>query len=61
MEYIVDQNLCVGCGACISLCPNVFKLNENGKAEVKSRDEAEADCVKQADSSCPVQAISIKE
>lgn len=58
MSISVDKNLCIGCGVCASLCPHVFKINENeGKSEVISQEDE--DCAKNAASSCPVQAISV--
>jgi ferredoxin len=53
----VDQNLCIGCGACVSMCPQVFKLEE-GKSKVFS---AEQNCpcdLQEVMDSCPVSAIS---
>ena len=29
----VEQNLCIGCGLCCSVCDEVFRINEHGKAE----------------------------
>lgn len=56
MSISIDKNLCIGCGACASLCQKNFELNEGeGKAEVIS--EENTDCAKQAAASCPVQAI----
>ena len=28
----VNEN-CIGCGACTAVCPDVFDLNDEGKAE----------------------------
>ncbi len=54
----VDQEKCIGCGLCESLCPEVFKMEANsGKAEVKA--QKKIPCVKEAIESCPVEAISI--
>ncbi|RLG11010.1 ferredoxin [Candidatus Pacearchaeota archaeon] len=50
----IDKQKCVGCGACVSICPEAFEMKD-GKAEVKSQD---ADCIDEAIDSCPVQAIS---
>ena len=56
----VNQETCIGCGACESLCPQCFKINEStGKAEVISQDDL--DCAKNAAESCPVQAIVVHE
>jgi ferredoxin len=57
MSISVDQNTCIGCGACASLCPGTFKLGDSGKSEVISQDDSE--CAKNAAQSCPVQAITV--
>jgi len=57
MAIAVDQNTCIGCGACASICSSVFKMNDAGKSDVISQEEG--DCAKNALDSCPVQAISI--
>jgi len=54
----VNKDLCIGCGTCEALCPAVFKLNAEAKAEVVS--QADAGCAKTAAESCPTQAIKIK-
>lgn len=54
----VDQETCIGCGTCAALCPDTFKLNDNGKSEVISQTNLE--CAKNAAASCPVQAISVE-
>lgn len=53
----VDQEGCIGCGACVALCPSVFDMNEEGKSHVISQDDVT--CAQNAVSSCPVQAIAI--
>ncbi|MDD5291482.1 MAG: ferredoxin [Patescibacteria group bacterium] len=58
MSIKVTQELCIGCGACVSLCPDVFKINDAGKSEVIS--EENVACAKNAAESCPVQAIEVK-
>lgn len=34
-RVVVDKNKCLGCGTCVALCPEIFELGEDGKAEVK--------------------------
>lgn len=51
----VDEEKCIGCGACTSVCPEGFELGNDGKAKVKN---PKASCVGEAASSCPVEAIS---
>ena len=57
----VDKDLCIGCGLCPSVCPDVFSMEDDGKAEVivaevPNNSEAQA---KEAEAGCPVNAIEI--
>lgn len=62
MKAIVDPDLCVACGMCVSACPAVFAFNEDGKAEaVKQPEGDEKTCAAEARDGCPVSAISIEE
>lgn len=54
----VNQELCIGCGTCESLCPKVFKV-ENGKSTVIADDCGDCNC-EEVISSCPVSAISME-
>jgi len=54
----VNQETCIGCGACEATCPNVFELKD-GKAYVKKgQEKSKLACVKEAIEGCPVSAIS---
>ena len=55
----VDKQKCLGCGLCVNLCPEVFKLKD-GKSEVKEKVDLEKNknSIKESIDSCPVQAIS---
>jgi ferredoxin len=60
MRVTVDDQRCRGHGVCITLCPEVFQLNEDGYSEVQVSEvpaglEASAH---QAITDCPEQAIS---
>ena len=54
----VDQDLCVGCGLCEQVCPDVFEMGDDGAATVKAGADGSAACVQDAIDQCPVEAIS---
>lgn len=54
----VNEEMCIGCGTCESLCPTVFKI-EDGKSKVITEDCGDCDCQSVIDS-CPVSAISME-
>lgn len=54
MVIKVDAKKCIGCGACASICPQVFEM-KNGKATVIA--QKDIPCVKEAIDTCPVEAI----
>ena len=56
--FLVDDDLCFGCGACIALCPvNVLELVDR----LAKVDEKNCTHCKHCIPSCPVYALSIKE
>ena len=54
----VNEELCIGCGTCESLCPKVFQL-QDGKSKVISEDCGDCNC-EEVISSCPVSAITME-
>lgn len=59
---VIDKELCISCGNCVDLCPEVFGWDENGKADVidAAGCGTKCDCQEAADS-CPVDAISLED
>ncbi len=59
MKAIVDQEACIGCGICPSVCPEVFEMGDDGKSHVILDDiSGLEDSVEEAIENCPVAAIS---
>jgi ferredoxin len=62
LKAIVDKDDCIACGLCPSICPEVFEMQDDGKAgtmvdEVPSGVE---DSAQEAADSCPTSAISVE-
>ena len=58
-KKMVNKDVCIGCGACISMCPvSAIKFGADGKAEINPDI-----CIKckTCEGVCPVSAIKIKE
>lgn len=56
-EVYVDQEICIGCGLCVSIIPEVFQLNDAGVSEVQSQAGADEVKIQEAIDSCPVNCI----
>lgn len=54
----VDKNKCIGCGACVSICPASFEMKD-GKACAVKGEVDKLSCEKDAGTGCPVGAISV--
>ncbi len=55
----VDRDLCIGSGDCVDAAPEVFSLDDEGKAFVLDPDAATHDEVVDAARNCPVTAIFV--
>lgn len=69
MKAKVNKDLCIGCGACAAIVPDVFQIGDDGLAEVITDNEVKEteiskdliDEVKDAAEGCPTNAIEISE
>lgn len=62
MNAVVDPLLCTACGLCAELCPEVFEMGtEVAEVIADPIPLDQMDCVKEAEESCPVEAISITD
>lgn len=63
MKVKVDQEKCIGCGACIGIADEVFQFDDDGLSyavdeEVSDSNESLAEMAAQA---CPTEAIEIEK
>lgn len=59
MKVKVNQDACIGCGACAAICEDVFEINDEGLSEVKTNEiskDIEQE-VRDVIDSCPTGAI----
>ena len=59
MKVIVKKDVCIGCGACQAIAPDVFEINDDGIAQEISEEVKEefVEDATDAKEGCPVNAI----
>ncbi len=61
-KIMVNESLCIGCGACVAIDPNHFDFNSQGLSTAKIEDVENIDQnLASAVESCPTNAIKIAE
>ncbi|HCC00865.1 MAG TPA: ferredoxin [Ruminococcaceae bacterium] len=63
MHAKIDRDGCISCGLCVDTCPKVFRMADDGSAEVCA-DPVPKDLegkAKEAKDGCPVSVISISK
>ncbi len=61
MKASIDRSGCIGCGLCASVCPEVFRMADDGLAEV-CKDPVPAgaeESAVEAQEGCPVSVITL--
>lgn len=63
MKAIVNQDTCIGCGLCVSMCEDIFCINENNLAEAISDiiTETMLETAAEVANYCPVNAITMED
>ena len=62
MKAAVDKEICIGCGLCPSICPEVFSMDDDGLAVAidEEIDDNLIDSAREAEESCPTDAITVE-
>lgn len=59
MKFKVDQELCIGCGACEETCPDVFELSGDTSSVTRETCPEDLEALAlEAETGCPADAIS---
>lgn len=62
MKAYVDKSGCIGCGLCAEICPDVFRMTDDGVAEAYAPVRLEvAGLAVEAKESCPVSVIELED
>ncbi len=55
----IDREECMGCEACVELCPDIFAFDSDDvKAYVTKPEGGDEKCIEEAIASCPAGCIS---
>ena len=67
-KYVVNKDVCIGCGACAAIAPDVFEINDEGlaqaiepKNQVDKMDEETREAAQDALEGCPTSAIELTD
>ncbi|MEA4832655.1 Ferredoxin [bioreactor metagenome] len=62
MKATIDRKGCIACGLCVSTCPEVFRMADDGLAEVYTDPVPESveETATEAQENCPVSVITAK-
>ena len=62
MKATLDQSGCISCGLCPEVCPEVFRMGDDGVAEVyqETVPEGAEEKAIEAQEGCPVSVITVE-
>lgn len=59
MKIKILRDKCISAATCVAIAPDVFELDDEGKAILKDASGADEQTILDAAKSCPTQAIEI--
>ncbi len=62
MKAYVDKDGCIACGLCPDICPEIFRMEDDGKAGASNDEVPEnlLESAKEAEEQCPVAVITVE-
>lgn len=62
MKGFVDKDICIGCGVCPTVCPEIFEMDDDELAKASEDEIADnlVESAKDAEEQCPVNAITVE-
>ncbi len=62
MKAVIDRSGCIGCELCAQICSEVFRMADDGLAEVYAEvTDSLKESAEEARDSCPVSVISLED
>lgn len=72
MKIIFEKSKCLGCGACVAVCPKYWEMTEDNKSHLKNSkidpkngteilEIKKIGCAQEAVQICPIQCIHIEK
>ena len=61
MQVLIDRDGCIGCGICAQVCPEVFVMDDDGKAKTDgiALPQGTEETASDAEDQCPVGVITL--
>ncbi len=60
-KIVLNEEACIGCGACVGIDSEHFEFNDEGYSSVVSQENLDSPALADAIDACPVAIISVEE